>query len=424
MSDNMEQNWTACGRGRLRGTTMENSLGLYLHIPFCRSKCDYCDFYSLAGQDDRMDDYQRALLQQIADTAPRTRKQMVNSVYIGGGTPTWYGEKRLLELIGAVKKRFSLSKDVELTVEANPDSVDEKQLRRLRRAGVNRISMGMQSACDGELAAVHRPHTFAQVEEAVKAARDAKIKNLNLDLIYGLPGQTEESWRASVEAALALEPEHLSCYGLTVEEGTPLALRVAAGEELPDDDTQAQRYLWTVERLAQAGFEQYEVSNFSRTGCQSRHNLKYWMGRPYVGLGAGAHSDFGGCRYSFVRDLEGYIRGVLGEGRLLDDMDEIPQRERGNEYLMLRLRTTHGIEEWEYRREYYMNFDPIAAKLSEYEQKGWAARTGRRWHFTPEGFLLSNRLIGELMELQEVETLANTLELIRGGRLPQKEQPK
>ncbi len=420
----MEQNWTACGRGRLRGTTMENSLGLYLHIPFCRSKCDYCDFYSLAGQDDRMDDYQRALLQQIADTAPRTRKQMVNSVYIGGGTPTWYGEKRLLELIGAVKKRFSLSKDVELTVEANPDSVDEKQLRRLRRAGVNRISMGMQSACDGELAAVHRPHTFAQVEEAVKAARDAKIKNLNLDLIYGLPGQTEESWQASVEAALALEPEHLSCYGLTVEEGTPLALRVAAGEELPDDDTQAQRYLWTVERLAQAGFEQYEVSNFSRTGCQSRHNLKYWMGRPYVGLGAGAHSDFGGCRYSFVRDLEGYIRGVLGEGRLLDDMDEIPQRERGNEYLMLRLRTTHGIEEWEYRREYYMNFDPIAAKLSEYEQKGWAARTGRRWHFTPEGFLLSNRLIGELMELQEVETLANTLELIRGGRLPQKEQPK
>lgn len=420
----MEQNWTACGRGRLRGTTMENSLGLYLHIPFCRSKCDYCDFYSLAGQDDRMDDYQRALLQQIADTAPRTRKQMVNSVYIGGGTPTWYGEKRLLELIGVVKKRFSLSKDVELTVEANPDSVDEKQLRRLRRAGVNRISMGMQSACDGELAAVHRPHTFAQVEEAVKAARDAKIKNLNLDLIYGLPGQTEESWRASVEAALALEPEHLSCYGLTVEEGTPLALRVAAGEELPDDDTQAQRYLWTVERLAQAGFEQYEVSNFSRTGCQSRHNLKYWMGRPYVGLGAGAHSDFGGCRYSFVRDLEGYIRGVLGEGRLLDDMDEIPQRERGNEYLMLRLRTTHGIEEWEYRREYYMNFDPIAAKLSEYEQKGWAARTGRRWHFTPEGFLLSNRLIGELMELQEVETLANTLELIRGGRLPQKEQPK
>ena len=400
---------------------MENSLGLYLHIPFCRSKCDYCDFYSLAGQDDRMNDYQKALLQQILDTAPRTKKQVVNSVYIGGGTPTWYGEKRLLEVIGAVKKRFTLSRDVEFTLEANPDSVDEKMLKRLRRAGVNRLSIGMQSVCDKELAAVHRPHTFKQVELAVKAARDAKIKNLNLDLIYGLPGQTEHSWRASVEAALALEPEHLSCYGLTVEEGTPLARRVAEGEQLPDDDQQAQRYLWTVKRLAQAGFAQYEVSNFSKTGCQSRHNLKYWMGRPYVGLGAAAHSDFGGCRYSFVRDLEGYIRGVLGDGKLVDEMDQIPRRERGSEYLMLRLRTTHGIEEWEYRREYYMNFDPIAAKLAQFEQKGWVARTGRRWHFTPEGFLLSNRLIGELMEVQEVETLADTLELIRGGRLPKKE---
>ena len=401
---------------------MENSLGLYVHIPFCRSKCDYCDFYSLAGQDDRMNDYQRALLQQILDTAPRTKKQTVNSVYIGGGTPTWYGEKRLLELISALKKRFTLSKDVEFTLEANPDSVDEKMLRRLRRAGVNRLSIGMQSSCDKELAAIHRPHTFRQVEQAVKAARNAKIKNLNLDLIYGLPGQTEENWHASVEAALALEPEHLSCYGLTVEEGTPLARRVAEGEPLPSDDDQAGRYLWTVARLAQAGLEQYEVSNFSRTGYQSRHNLKYWMGRPYVGLGAAAHSDFGGCRYSFVRDLEGYIRGVLGDDKLLDDMDEIPRRERGSEYLMLRLRTTHGIEEWEYRREYYMNFDPLAAKLSEYEQKVWAVQTGRRWHFTPEGFLLSNRLIGELMELQEVETLEGTLEKIRGGRLPGRNQ--
>ena len=308
---------------------MGSTLGLYLHIPFCRSKCDYCDFYSLAGQDDRMDDYQRALIQHITETAPRTRKQVVNSVYIGGGTPTWYGEKRLLELLSTVRKRFTLSKDVEITLEANPDSVDLKLLRRLRRAGVNRLSMGMQSACDCELVSIHRPHTHAQTEEAVKAARAAKIKNLNLDLIYGLPGQTDKSWRDSVEAALALEPEHLSCYGLTVEEGTPLAQRVAEGEELPDDDQQAERYLWTVERLAKASFEQYEISNFSRTGCQSRHNLKYWMGRPYVGLGAGAHSDFGGCRYSFVRDLEGYIRGVREDSKLVDEMEEIPRRERG-----------------------------------------------------------------------------------------------
>ncbi len=392
---------------------MGNTLGLYLHIPFCRSKCDYCDFYSVADRADRMDDYQKALLKHIAETAPQAKKQIVNSVYIGGGTPTWYGERRLRELLSAVKRQFNVARDAEITVEANPDSADYKTLVRLRRAGVNRLSLGMQSSNDDELAAVGRPHKFYQVKEAVAAARKAKIKNLNLDLIFGLPGQTPERWIQTVEDALALEPEHLSCYALTVEEGTPLAKRAAAGLVLPDDDQLADRYLWTVDRLAEAGYEQYEVSNFARPGYQSRHNLKYWMGEPYVGLGAAAHSDFGGCRYSFVRDLDGYIRGVLEGDRLLDEMDRIPQRERGNEYLMLRMRTTHGIEEWEYRREYYMNFDPIAAKLAEYEQKGWAARSGRRWHFTPEGFLLSNRLIGELLENQEAGSVANTLERLR-----------
>ncbi len=397
---------------------MSNSLGLYLHIPFCRSKCDYCDFYSLAGQDHLMDDYQKALLRHIGESGALAQSQVVDSIYIGGGTPTWYGEKRLLELLAALKKRFHVSRAAEITVEANPDSVDGKMLRRLHKAGVNRLSMGMQSACDEELRCIHRPHTYEQVVAAVAAAREAKIDSLNLDLIYGLPGQTEESWRETVEKALTLEPEHLSCYGLTVEEGTPLALRVEQGEELPDEDVQAALYLWTVERLAQAGYTQYEISNFAKPDCQSRHNLKYWMGQPYMGIGAAAHSDFGGCRYAYVRDVNGYIRGVLEGGELLTESERIPRRERGSEYLMLRLRTTHGIEEWEYRREYYMNFDPIAAKLAEYEQRGWAVRTDRRWHFTPEGFLLSNRLIGDILEVQESATLANTLEKIRTDGVP------
>ena len=400
---------------------MGETLGLYLHIPFCRSKCDYCDFYSLAGAEDRMDDYQRALLAQIAECAPTARHSAVNTIYVGGGTPTFYGAARLAALLKAVRKHFRVTADAEITAEANPDSVDLKTLRALRRAGFNRLSLGMQSACDAELAAVHRPHTFQQTAAAVAAARKARFKNLSLDLIYGLPSQTEESWKDTVERALALEPEHLSCYGLTVEEGTPLALRVAKGELLPDDDAQAALYLWTVDRLAQAGYAQYEISNFARPGFQSRHNLKYWMGQPYLGLGAAAHSDFGGCRYSYVRSVDGYIRGVLEGGPLLDASDRIVPGERGSEYLMLRLRTTFGIEEWEYRRAYFMNFDPIAAKLSEYEQKGWAARVGSRWRLTPEGFLLSNRLIGELLELQEAATLADTLEKARAGRIPGRE---
>ena len=365
-----------------------------------------------------MDDYQKALAIQITEGAPLARGYTVNSIYIGGGTPSWYGEKRLCELLRLLQKKFKIAKDVEVTVEANPDSVTEKALRALRRAGVDRLSLGMQSACDQELRDIHRPHTFQQVVEAVQAARKAKIRDLNLDLIYGLPGQTEDSWRGSVEQAIALAPEHLSCYGLTVEEGTPLAGRVARGEQLPDDDMQATLYLWTVERLAQAGYAQYEISNFAKPGFQSRHNLKYWMGREYMGFGASAHSDFGGCRYAYIRDLEGFIRGVMDGDRLLAESEMIPPRERGSEYLMLRLRTTHGIEEWEYRREFYMNFDPIAAKLAEYEQRGWAERVDRRWRLTPEGFLLSNRLIGELLELQEAATLQNTLEKLRSGQGP------
>ena len=266
---------------------MAEKLGLYVHIPFCRSKCDYCDFYSLAGKEGRMDDYQKALLAHMKETAPLTRGWQVDTVYFGGGTPSFYGEKRLREVLKTVAKRFDLAKDAEITVECNPDSVDKKVFQALRRAGVNRISLGVQSAHDCELNCLHRPHTFQQAQRAVAAAREAKIKNISLDLIYGLPNQDMAGWRDTVEQVLELEPEHLSCYGLKVEPGTPLDDRVVRGEKLPDDDQQADMYLWTVERLAAAGYRQYEISNFARAGFQSRHNLKYWMGRPYIGFGPG-----------------------------------------------------------------------------------------------------------------------------------------
>ncbi|MCI8477863.1 MAG: radical SAM family heme chaperone HemW [Oscillospiraceae bacterium] len=392
---------------------MAEKLGVYIHIPFCRSKCDYCDFYSLAGREDRMDDYLKALLAHIKETGPLSRGHQVDSVYFGGGTPSVFGGKRLKALLSEVEKRFDMARDCEISMECNPDSVDSKLLTRLRRAGVNRISLGVQSACDAELASLHRPHTFQQTAQAVQAVRGAKIKNLSLDLIYGLPGQSLESWKNTVEQALALAPDHLSCYGLKVESGTPLDTRVQRGEQLPDDDTQADMYLWMVDRLKKDGYLQYEISNFARPNCQCRHNLKYWMGRPYAGFGPGAHSDFGGRRYSFVRDLDAYIDGVLGGGMIIDESELIPQRERGGEYLMLRLRTTRGVEEWEYRREYFLNFDPIEQKLEEYERQGWAERHDRRWNLTPTGFLLSNQLIGDLLAIQEEATLESVLPRLR-----------
>lgn len=399
---------------RDRQTDNGEKLGIYIHIPFCRSKCDYCDFYSLAGQEGRMDSCQKALLAHLKETAPMARSFCVDTIYFGGGTPSWYGAGRLRELLRAVRKYYRVEKEAEITFEANPDSADFKTLRALRRAGFNRVSLGFQSACPGELKRVNRPHTAQQGDEAVAAARRAKLKNLSLDLIYGLPGQTMASWQETVEHALALEPEHLSCYGLKVEEGTPLAARAEAGELLPDDDAQADMYLWTVERLCRAGYEQYEISNFARPGFASRHNLRYWQLRPYIGFGPGAHSDFGGRRYAWIRDLEGYITGVLEGGALLDSQELIPEAERGCEYLMLGLRTVRGIEEWEYRGRYFMDFAPIEARLEAFGAQGWAEKTAEgRWHFTPKGFLVSNRLIGELLERQEKVRLSSLLPRIR-----------
>ncbi len=384
-------------------------LGLYLHIPFCKQKCDYCDFYSLAGNQDRMEDYLKALTLHLEEVAPRAEGFTVDSVYIGGGTPSVFGEERLKRLLKTVDKYYHLERHCETTVEVNPDSVTPHLLKVLRKGGVNRISMGVQSCHDEELAQVNRPHTFAQAQAAVEMIRSAGFTNLNLDLIFGLPDQTMAGWQESVEAVLALEPEHLSLYGLTLEEGTPLWQR-RDQLTLADGDQQADMYLWAVERLAQAGYDQYEISNFAKEGKRSRHNLKYWMSREYVGFGPGAHSDFGGRRYSYVRDLERYIDGMLSGGKIVDASELIPFEERGYEYLMLRLRTVTGIDGVEYNRTFRMNFDPLEELLCRYRDQGWAVQEeSGRWHFTPQGFLLSNQLIGELLEAQEENRLETML---------------
>lgn len=385
-------------------------IGIYIHIPFCRSKCDYCDFYSLSGAESRMDDYQSALLVHMREVSLQATKSAVDTVYIGGGTPSYYGKKRIKEIVKCLKKHYNLDKNCEITVECNPDSADKSFFRSLRWAGVNRFSMGMQSSDGGELQAIGRPHSFDQTKQAVESARKAKVKNLSLDIIYGLPQQSDEGWKQTVEDAIALQPEHISAYGLKIEEGTPLFERVRQGETIPDDDVQAERYLWTVERLKEAGYAQYEISNFAKNGCESRHNLRYWQMRPYIGFGPGAHSDFGDRRYSMMRDLEGYISGVQSGGALVDEHELIPQRERGSEYLMLGLRTLEGVEEDVYRRRYSMDFGPIQKKMEAFATEGWAVQEDSgRWHLTPEGMLLSNLLIGQVLEVQQPEELSEKI---------------
>ena len=380
-------------------------LGLYIHIPFCKSKCIYCDFYSLPRAEDRMDRYVSALCRQLAEIAQRTTAHTVDSVYLGGGTPSYLGEKRLRRILKTVKKHYHLSRDAEITLEANPDSAgDWRALRSLRRAGMNRLSLGVQSADDGLLRALGRPHTFAQAEEAAAAARRARIRNLSLDLIYGLPGQDLTGWKDTLERAAALEPEHLSCYGLKVEEGTPL-WDMQEKMDLPDDDAQADMYLWTVERLGALGYEQYEISNFARPGRASRHNMKYWTLCEYAGFGPGAHSDLGDVRYAYLRSLDTYCAGVEAGVSVLESSEHIPSRERDIEYVMLGLRLTQGISRQEFENRYRLPFAPIQSVLERFRATGHAALAGERWRLTPEGFLVSNQIIGQALEALAGEKL-------------------
>ena len=394
--------------------TAAKPLGLYVHIPFCKQKCAYCDFYSLSGNEGLMDDYTDALCAHLTETAPFAAGHTVDTVYFGGGTPTYLGEKRLVQILKTILKKYRVDRRAEITLEANPDSAgDWKALKALRKAGFNRISLGMQSACDEELREIGRVHTMDQVRTAVEAARKAGFDNLSLDLIYGLPHQTRDRWAANLAAAVDLAPDHLSCYGLKVEEGTPLyTRRDDAG--LPGDDEQADMYLYTVDYLRRFGYFQYEISNFARTGRESRHNLKYWTLGEYAGFGPGAHSDFGDVRYAYEKDLAGYIRGVREGTPMLSENDRIPPMDRDTEWLMLGLRTVRGLDPKEFEQRFRRRFSMFLPFLTQCEQAGYAVCEEDRWHLTPKGFLVSNQIIGGMLDVLAEDKRRRTEAAARG----------
>ena len=373
-------------------------LGLYIHIPFCAAKCAYCDFYSLPHSEDKMDRYTQALCRHLKEAAPNAASYTVDTVYFGGGTPSYLGAERLNALLTTVKEFYRVEPEAEITLEANPDSAkDNRALRQLRRAGFNRLSLGVQSGDDELLRAIGRIHTWRQALEAVEAARLAQFDNISLDLMYGLPGQTEAQWRDTLEKVIALSPEHISCYGLKPEKGTPL-YRQRKTLALPDDDGQADLYLTAVTRLRQAGYELYEISNFAKMGYRSRHNLKYWRMEEYLGFGPGAHSDFSGVRYAYERDLDGYMAGRA----VFSEKTEILPPERQREYVMLSLRTRDGISRQTMERTFRRPFAPLDAVFKRCAQSGLAEATDDGWRLTPEGFLVSNRIIGMALDAMEI----------------------
>ena len=375
-------------------------LGIYIHIPFCASKCGYCDFYSLAGCDYRMPQYQKALIHHLEESSHAIRNYEVNSVYFGGGTPSYYGADRLAEILNTLKLNGNLRVDSEITVECNPDSVNPEMLRRLREEGVNRLSMGVQATNNDLLRTIGRRHSFEQAVKAYEDARKAGFDNISLDLIYGLPTQRGADWAESLAKVVELHPEHISCYGLKLEPGTPMYQEYLNSEVLPTDDEQADMYSYAAEMLERYGYRQYEISNFAAPGYESIHNLKYWTLEDYMGFGPGAHSSVGNQRYSFVSDLKQYVTGVERDASIVDEYQEIDPLERAVEYIMLGMRTADGISELKYRERCRSDWRPIEKVLRAFREKGWAVKEGDHWRFTVSGFLISNTLISILLEAQ------------------------
>ena len=376
-------------------------LGIYIHIPFCRSKCIYCDFYSLQCQDQPlMDAYLKAICTHIKETGPLTPGYRVDTIYFGGGTPSHFGAEALSAILTTIRQHFDVSPRAEITFEANPDSVTPRLLRRLKSEGFNRVSLGIQTDDDDLLHQLGRPHSYAQAKDAVRAIRRAGFRDLSVDLMFGLPGQTLQKWQDTLVNVLQLQPDHISCYGLELHPDTPL-YEIRDHCALPDDETQADMYLAAVEILRSKGFRQYEISNFAKRGQMSRHNMKYWTGGEYLGFGPNASSDFDGKRFRMVRDLAAYIDGIRTHGQVIAELQQIPPRERAGEYLMTRLRTTHGIQREEYEKQYLLPFDPLEQILEKNRDHYYTILSDGRWRFSPEGMLVSNSILSDLLLAQE-----------------------
>ena len=377
-------------------------LGLYIHVPFCRSKCEYCDFYSLACKDNKlMEGYLDAVCAHLKEAGSLAPNYKVDTIYFGGGTPSYFGADGIASILAAIRRNFDVDNAAEITMECNPDSVNDRLLYRVRAEGVNRISLGIQTDDDELLKRLGRPHNYAQAVSAYQRIRKAGFKNVSVDLMYGLPGQTLRMWQETLDHVLRLLPEHVSCYGLKVEEGTPLYDYKEAAN-LPDDETQADMYLAAVEMLRSRGYRHYEISNFARKGLYSRHNMKYWTGGQYLGFGPSASSDFAGKRFVLARDLQSYINGIRGGGEVMEDVQDIPLRERAGEYLMLRLRTYNGIASDEYERKFLLPFAPLQEVLGKYSSLGYTdVNDEGRWHLTAKGYLISNTIISDLLMAQD-----------------------
>lgn len=378
---------------------MKKDLGLYIHIPFCVKKCEYCDFLSWNAEEEERQQYVAALLSEIESYREFAKGYRVSTIFIGGGTPSVLLPKQMEDILQKIYEIFELERRAEITIEVNPGTVDEEKLQCYKENGVNRLSMGLQSVKDEKLRLLGRIHTYQEFVESYELARKAGFDNISIDLISSVPGQTLQEWKEELETAAAQNPEHISVYQLIIEEGTPFYEKYAEHPELlPDEETSREIYLWTGKFLKEAGYEQYEISNYAKPGKESRHNLKYWERGDYLGLGLGAASMVRNIRMSNTKDMRTYLERCDKAKTMREDVQFLEEPRQMEEFMFLGLRKTRGVSKKEFKRIFGREMDMVYEKaLHKCLENGMLLEHKDRIFLSEEGTLLSNMVLSEFL---------------------------
>ena len=369
-------------------------LELYVHIPFCVRKCQYCDFLSGPSDEETKDRYIEALLKEIR-AAEHTEDYEIVSVFIGGGTPSALKAEAIASIMRTLQEQFFFCEDAEVTIEANPGTVDLEKLTIYRNVGINRLSLGLQSTDAEELKLLGRIHSYEEFLKSYEWAREAGFSNINIDLMFAIPGQTGEAWRQHLYQVAELNPEHISAYSLIIEEGTPFAEQ---NLDLPDEDTEYQMYEDTAEILERYGYRQYEISNYAKQGYMCRHNAVYWQRREYLGFGLGASSLYGGMRFSNTHQMQEYLKESRNPDQIRQDVTVLSRNERIEEFMFLGLRMTEGISEKKFEENFDVRLmDVYGDILQKYEETGFMEHIETKWRLTRKGIHVSNHILADFL---------------------------
>jgi len=381
------------------------NLELYLHIPFCVRKCAYCDFLSMPAEAKMLSEYVNCLLKEIKSHKEQEPEALVKSIFIGGGTPSLLPDGAVRTIMALIKETFSISPQAEITIETNPGTLTKEKLMEYQSVGINRLSIGLQSADNRELKELGRIHTYEEFLENYQLAVQLGFQNINVDLMSALPGQTFKSWKETLRKVTELNPAHISAYSLIIEEGTPFFHKYSEVEptDLPDEDLEREMYYFTKSYLQEKGYKHYEISNYAKPGYECRHNIGYWTGVAYLGMGLGASSYLDGCRFRNPDDLTGYKSHCEELYQLPVQAEKLTKAEQMEEFMFLGLRLIEGVSVTEFKKRFCKEIDEVyGTEIGELTGEGLLNNANGFISFTERGLDLSNYVMAKFLEPKEI----------------------